>query len=108
MVEWVRIAADWAEPIYKLMVADLLAGGYVQCDETPVKYIDPDEKRGGTFQGYLWVMSRPGGDVVFDWRVSRRHAELTTLLTPKYKGVLQSDGYEAVRREVAQVDVQYA
>jgi transposase len=95
MVEWVRIAADWAEPIYKCMVADLLAGGYVQCDETPVKYIDPDEKRGGTFQGYLWVMSRPGGDVVFDWRVSRRHAELTTLLTGKYKGVLQSDGYEA-------------
>ena len=95
MVEWVRIAADWAEPIYKCMVAELLAGGYVQCDETPVKYIDPDEKPGGTFQGYLWVMSRPEGDVVFDWRVSRRHAELTTLLTTDYHGVLQSDGYEA-------------
>jgi transposase len=37
MVEWVRIVADWAEPIYKRMVADLLAGRYVQCDETPVK-----------------------------------------------------------------------
>ncbi len=95
MVEWVRIAADWGEPIYKLMVADLLAGGYVQCDETPVKFIDPDEKPGGTHQGYLWVMSRPGGDVVFDWRLSRKHGELTTLLTDHYKGVLQSDGYEA-------------
>jgi transposase len=40
-------------------------------------------------------MSRPGHDVVFDWRVSRRHAELTTLLTAEYRGVLQSDGYEA-------------
>ena len=54
------------------------------------------------------MISRPGGDVVFDWRLSRCHGELTTLLTENYKGVLQSDGYEAVRREVAQVDVQYA
>lgn len=95
MVEWVRLAADWGEPIYKLMVADLLAGGYVQCDETPVKYIDPDEKPGGTFQGYLWVLSRPGGDVVFDGRLSRRHGELTTLLTDRYKGLLQSDAFAA-------------
>ena len=108
MVDWVRIAADWAEPIYKLMLADLLQGHYVQCDETPVKFIDPDEKGRGTTQGYLWVVSAPDGDVVFDWRLSRRHGELTTLLTDDYAGLLQSDGYEAVRREVAQVDVQYA
>ncbi len=95
MVEWVRIAADWGEPLYKLMVADLLRGGYVQVDETPVKFIDPDEKPGGARQGYLWVMSRPGGDVVFDWRLSRRHGELTTLLTDNYQGVLQADAYEA-------------
>lgn len=95
MVEWVRIAADWTEPIYKQMAAGLLAGGYVQVDETPVKFIDPDEQPGTTRQGYLWVMSRPGDDVVFDWRLSRRHGELTTLLTEHYQGVLQSDAYEA-------------
>jgi transposase len=95
MVDWVRIAADWAEPIYKLMHADLLRGHYVQCDETPVKFIDPDEKSRGTTQGYLWVVSAPGGDVVFDWRLSRRHGELTTLLNDNYTGLLQSDGYEA-------------
>lgn len=95
MVDWVRIAADWAEPIYKLMLADVLRGHYVQCDETPVKVIDPDEKGHGTTQGYLWVVSAPGGDVVFDWRLSRRHGELTTLLTDDYAGLMQSDGYEA-------------
>ncbi len=95
MGDWVRIAADWAEPIYKLMLAELLAGGYVQCDETPVKFIDPDEKGHGTTQGYLWVVSAPGGDVVFDWRLTRRHGELTTLLTDDYEGLMQSDGYEA-------------
>ena len=60
-----------------------------------MKCNDPDEKRGGVSQGYLWVVSRPGGNVCFDWRLSRRHGELTTLLTEDYVGVLQSDGYEA-------------
>lgn len=95
MNDWVRIAADWAEPIYKLIHREVLASGYVQCDETPVKVLDPDERGRGAAQGYLWVVSAPGGDVVFDWRLSRRHGELTTLLTEDYTGVLQSDGYEA-------------
>jgi len=95
MVEWIRIAAGWLEPIYRAMLRGLLAGGYIQVDETPVKCHDPDEKRGGTFQGYLWVVSRPDADVVFDWHLSRRHGELTGLLTDDFTGVLQSDGYEA-------------
>ena len=95
MADWVRIAADWAEPIYKLMIEALRQGKYLQCDETPVRFIDPDEKGSGSAQGYLWVMSAPGGDVVFDWRLTRRHGELTTLLTDDYAGLMQSDGYEA-------------
>jgi transposase len=94
MADWVGITAEWLEPIYRQMHRELLAGGYVQADETPVRCNDPDEKRGGTTQGWLWVISRPGGDVVFDWRLSRRHGELTSLLAD-YRGLLQSDGYEA-------------
>src|ERR1019366_6072431 len=63
------------------------SGGYVQADETPIRCNDPDEKRGGTTQGWLWVISKPGGDVVFDWRLSRRHGELTSLLKD-YRGIL--------------------
>jgi transposase len=95
MADWIRIAAEWAEPIYKLMLAELLRGQYLQCDETPVKFIDPDETRHRAEQGYLWVVSAPSGDVVFDWRLTRRHGELTTLLTDDYVGLVQSDGYEA-------------
>jgi hypothetical protein len=76
------------------MHAELLRGQYVQCDETPVKFIDPDEKGRGAMQGYLWVVSAPGDDVVFDWRLTRRHGELTTLLSDDYTGLMQSDGYE--------------
>lgn len=94
MSDWVETTATWLEPIYRHMHRDLLASGYIQADETPVRCNDPDEKRGRTSQGWLWVISRPGGDVVFDWRLSRRHNELTSLLKG-FKGVLQSDGYEA-------------
>ncbi len=95
MADWIAITAQWLEPIYRRMQADLLGGGYVQADETPVRCNDPDEKRGGTTQGWLWVISRPGGDVVFDWRLSRRHGELTSLLGD-YRGLLQSDAWGAV------------
>jgi transposase len=60
MADWIGITAGWLEPIYRRMKAELLAGGYVQADETPVRCNDPDEKRGGTTQGWLWVISRPG------------------------------------------------
>jgi transposase len=94
MADWVALTAQWLEPIYRRIYRELLAGGYIQADETPVRCNDPDEKRGGTSQGWLWVISQPGGDVVFDWRLSRRHGELTSLLKD-YRGILQSDGYEA-------------
>ena len=96
MCDWIAATAEWLQPIYRHMHRDLLAGGYVQADETPIRCNDPDEKRGATSQGWLWVISRPGGDVVFDWRLSRRHGELTSLLSG-YRGILQSDGYEAYR-----------
>ena len=94
MADWIALTAQWLEPIYQRMYRELLAGGYVQADETPVRCNDPDEKRGGTTQGWLWIISKPGGDVVFDWRLSRRHNELTSLLDG-YRGILQSDGYAA-------------
>lgn len=94
LCEWIRIAADWLEPIYRQMHEHLLGGDYLQADETPIKCHDPDAGKGAVSQGYLWLISRPGGDVVFDWKLSRRHGELTALVSD-FKGVLQSDGYEA-------------
>lgn len=99
MADWIRIAAEWLEPVYRQMHRRLLAGSYLQADETPVRCNDPDERRGGTSEGWLWVISRPGEDVVFDWRLSRRHGELTSLIKG-YRGILQSDGYGAYEAHV--------
>lgn len=94
MVEWVRLAAEWLQPIVRLMRINLLAGGYVQADETPVRWHHPGEKRGKTGQGYFWGLSRPGDHVVFEWRLTRQHGEVDKLLGDDYAGVLQSDGYQ--------------
>jgi|SRR5580692_4199006 transposase len=94
MADWIAITAEWLEPIYQTMLQRLLTGDYLQADETPVRCNDPDVKRGGTAEGWLWVISRPGDDVVFDWRLSRRHGELTSLIDG-FTGILQSDGYGA-------------
>jgi transposase len=94
LCDWAGAATALLEPLVKLMKTGLLQGGYVQVDETPVRCNDPDLKDGRTTQGWLWALSRPGGDVVFEWRLSRQHQEAETLLGD-YQGVLQSDGYEA-------------
>jgi hypothetical protein len=49
---------------------------------------------GKTVQGWLWVISRPGGDVVFRWRMSREYRHAFELLQG-FKGLLQSDGFAA-------------
>lgn len=94
LCEWVGAATALLEPLVKRMKQDLLQGGYVQVDETPIRCNDPDLKDGTTTQGWLWALSRPGGGVVFEWRLSRRHEEAERLLGD-FSGVLQSDGYEA-------------
>jgi transposase len=93
LCDWVGAATALLEPLAKRMKQDLLAGGYVQVDETPIRCNDPDLRDGKTTTGWLWALSRPGGEVVFEWRLSRRHEEVERLLG-SYAGVLQSDGYE--------------
>lgn len=97
MADWVAVTAQWLRPIYQRMKERLLSGRYLQADETPIRCQDPDEPKGKTFQGYLWAISRPDDDVVFDWRLTRQHGEITSLLNG-FQGVLQSDGYEGYAR----------
>src|SRR5262245_29142577 len=67
---WVEAAADWLGPIYREMKAVLVAQDYLQADETPIRYLDPDVK-GKSQSGWLWTYSAPQDDVVFEWQISR-------------------------------------
>ena len=88
---WVEQAAELLKPVYRSIREDLLRGNYLQADETPIRYLDPDVK-GKSQQGYLWTYSRPGSDVLFEWTVSRGRAGPEEFLK-NFRGKLQTDGY---------------
>ena len=97
---WVEAAADWLSPIYREMKAGLVARDYLQADETPIRYLDPDVK-GKSQSGWLWTYSAPHGDVVFEWHISRSREGPREFLK-SFHGKLQTDGYgvyESLARE---------
>lgn len=79
------------------MYEQLMTTGYLQADETKIKYIDPDRQRRKTHQGFMWTYSSPDHYVLFDWRTNRKHENVSSFLN-KYDKLLQSDGYEAYSR----------
>ena len=100
LCDWVETSADWLASIYREMKAGLVAGDYLQADETPIRYLDPDVK-GKSLSGWLWTYSVPQGDVVFEWQVSRSREGPREFLK-SFAGKLQTDGYgvyESLARE---------
>lgn len=91
MGDWVKQAAELVKPVYRVIREDLQKGSYLQADETPIRYLDPDVK-GQSQKGWLWVYSRPDGDVCFEWRLTRSREGPEEFLK-NFKGRLQTDGY---------------
>ena len=80
-------------PVVRAQARELLAGGYVQADETPVP-CQTGERTGRHHRAYVWEYSAPGGVVVFDFRMSRGRDGPREFLRG-FRGTLQCDGYAA-------------
>ena len=93
MSRWVGLAADWLRPIYQNILGGMWGDGYVQVDETFIKYLRPGSGRAQ--QGCFWTIKRPGGDAIFHWDPSRAASVLQKLVPVDFSGTLQSDGYIA-------------
>jgi transposase len=93
MARWMGLAADWLRPIYDHIRADVLAAGYVQVDETPIRYLSPGH--GTAKLGYLWTTNSPGIDTIFAWHINRSAGCLQQVIPPDFRGVLQSDAFSA-------------
>jgi hypothetical protein len=65
---WVMRVGELLQPITAAMGQELLSGSYIQADETTVG-VQMHDGRGKNHQAYLWQYSRPGGPVVFDFRM---------------------------------------
>jgi len=90
---WVLRVGELLIPMVAAMRRELISGCYIQADETPVD-VQTREGRGKNHQAYLWQYSRPGGTVVFDFRLGRGRDGPKRFLG-EFEGILQTDGYAA-------------
>ena len=75
---WVMRVGELLRPVSQAMAEELLGGAYLQADETPVG-VQMHDARGQNHHAYLWQYSRPGGVVIFDFRLSRSRERTQTV-----------------------------
>lgn len=93
LCRWVELAAWWFEPIYREMIHWQNSRPYLQIDETPIRYLQPGA--GKCAQGYFWVTSVPGGDVIYHWYPGRSAKYLHQIIGEDFAGSLQCDAFKA-------------
>jgi len=93
---WVMRVGELLIPVAAAMRQELLRGSYIQADETPVD-VQMHDGRGKNHQAYLWQYGRPGGNVVFDFRMGRGRDGPREFLG-NFEGLLQTDGYIAYEK----------
>jgi transposase len=96
LCDWVMRVGQLLQPVAGAMAQELLAGPYLQADETPVD-VQLKDSKAKNHQAYLWQYSAPGGAVVFDFQLSRSREGPKRFLG-NYEGILQTDGYAAYDR----------
>lgn len=93
---WVMRVGELLIPLAAEMRGELMAGSYLQADETPVD-VQMHDRRGHNHQAYLWEYGRPGGSVVFDFQLGRGRDGPIRFLE-NFAGLLQTDGYAAYEK----------
>jgi transposase len=92
--DWMRIAAELLEPIWKEMLRRIKPSEVIQTDDTPVRVLDPGHA--GSRQGRLWdyLGDRDHPYLVFDYTPDRSSAGPERILQG-FRGYLQADAYSA-------------
>jgi len=85
-------------PVVETMKCNLLAGGYIQADETHIDVQTPD-KKGENHRGYFWQYSAPMKGVVFDFEMTRGK-QVAKDFFKDYGGILHTDGYVAYEKDI--------
>ena len=95
---WIMRVGELLQPIVGVMRSELLAGSYIQADETPVG-VQMHDKRGKNHQSYLWQYGSPGASVIFDFRMGREREGPKRFLG-QFNGILQTNGYAAYEDDI--------
>jgi transposase len=86
-------AGELLRPVVGALRLELLAGAYIQADETTMP-CQTGERTGRNHRAYIWEFSRPGGIVIFEFQMGRGRDGPREFLKG-FRGKLQSDGYGA-------------
>ena len=88
---WVMHVGESLLPIREAVRKNLLAGGYLQADETTVQ-VQTHDKSGSNHEAYLWQFGRPGGELVFEFALGRGR-DVPLRFLGQWEGKLQTDAY---------------
>ena len=91
---WIKDAMRLIEPVHDLHCRQVLNTKYLNVDETTIKVLDKDKKQ-TTHTGYYWVYYDTQRKLaLFDYQPGRG-ALYPKAMLHKFKGYLQTDGYDA-------------
>ncbi len=85
-------AGSLLQAVVRAQRLELLAGGYIQADETTMP-CQTGEKTGRNHRAFVWEFSQPGGIVNFEFHMGRGRDGPREFLK-SFRGKLQSDGYK--------------
>lgn len=103
LASWMVKVGELVQPLVDRMREELLASGFVQCDESRYQVLKEPGKAAASLS-YIWVQrAEAQGHPLILYEYDRsRSAEVPKRLFEGYAGVLQTDGYEgygAIGRE---------
>lgn len=99
-------AGEMLLPLMRVLQNELLAGNYIQADETPIGVQTPD-KSSQTHRAYFWQFSAPGKDVLFNFEMTRRK-KVAQQFFKNYGGILHTDGYVAYEKDIGTKEMIHA
>ena len=91
--DWIMRGWHQLRPLWELLRLVVTEQKYLQVDETPIKVLDRDDKK-GIHQGYMWLYHAPVDRLVlFDYKKGRDQSGPKEMLSG-FKGIIQTDGYK--------------
>jgi transposase len=90
---WIRETADLLRPLHFRLQELVMQADYLQSDETTIPIVHEEKHK--TVKGYIWlVRSVMDGRQFFYYDHGSRSGKVVLKLFGKFKGALQTDGYE--------------
>ncbi len=94
MCRWAMQAAEACQPLLNLLEEEVLAGMYIQADETTLQVLN-EPGRSPTSKSYMWVFRRGDPDrpiLIYQYHPTRA-GDVASAFLRDFAGTVQTDGY---------------